>query len=52
MEEHVRERRAAIFGPSEPVGLFPLITPDLELAADGMPWVEGTDEDPAWYLTD
>ncbi|WP_210481515.1 hypothetical protein [Naasia sp. SYSU D00948] len=50
MQDIVTDRRAAIVGTGEPSGLPPLITPDLDLVE--WPWHEGTEEDPAWYLTD
>ncbi len=50
MQEFVSERRAAIVGAEEPNGLAALNPAGLELA--GWPWQEGTEEDPAWYLTD
>ncbi len=52
MQELVTDRRAALFGAGESIGLTALITPDLERAAVGVPWQEGTEEDPAWYITD
>ena len=50
MQGIVSYRRAAIVGTGEPSGLPALITPDLELV--GCTWHEGTEEDPAWYVTD
>ncbi len=52
MQELVSDRRAAMAESAEPAALHALITPDLELASAGGLWREGTDEDPAWYLTD
>jgi hypothetical protein len=36
---------------SSVLAAFPF-QPLWESRAAGMPWVEGTEEDPAWYLTD
>ncbi len=52
MQEFVSERRAAIVGSAEPAALLALIPPDREGTELGMPWQEGTEEDPAWYVTD